>query len=198
MNTGKKRIIGITGGIGAGKSVVSRILRHQGFPVYDCDLEAIRLMEEDVSLIRGMKFIFGREVYDQDGRLCRGYVSQKLFSDRSIRESVNKLVHAAVRDDFREWSKNQHGTHFIESAILSTGGLEPMCDEIWIVDAPEDVRIERVRRRNGFQYEEIKRRIRSQRNEIEKLPVSKIIRVNNGENCSLLTDVLKLLENYKD
>ena len=99
-----KRLIGITGGIGAGKSVVSRILRHRGYPVYDCDSEAKRLMDTDAEVISGLKSLLGDSIYSADGKLDRGEMSRRLFSDDEIRRGVNGIVHSAVRRDLMRWT----------------------------------------------------------------------------------------------
>ena len=166
-----KRLIGITGGIGAGKSVVSRILRHRGYPVYDCDSEAKRLMDTDAEVISGLKSLLGDSIYSADGKLDRGEMSRRLFSDDEIRRGVNGIVHSAVRRDLMRWTgMQQRYPAFVESAILSTSRLDEDCDEVWLVDAPEDVRIRRVKERNGLEEGAIRRRIASQSQEFGQLP----------------------------
>ena len=193
-----KRLIGITGGIGAGKSVVSRILRHRGYPVYDCDSEAKRLMDTDAEVISGLKSLLGDWIYSADGKLDRGEMSRRLFSDDEIRRGVNGIVHSAVRRDLMRWTgMQQRYPAFVESAILSTSRLDEDCDEVWLVDAPEDVRIRRVKERNGFEEGAIRRRIASQSQEFGQLPKERLSVLDNGGEVSLLRQIDSLLEKYK-
>lgn len=94
------RVVGITGGIGSGKSVVSRILRLNGFPVYDCDIMARNIMERDVEVVSVLKSILGEETYDCNGCLDRNYVSGKIFSDKVLLDSVNATVHLCCQERF--------------------------------------------------------------------------------------------------
>lgn len=189
-----KHVIGITGGIGAGKSVVSRILRTKGFPVYDCDTEAKRLMDTDGNVIQQLKSLLGDRIYREDGSLDRPRMASAIFSDKEIRKRVNHIVHRAVRDDFVRWMEKAGENVFIESAILDTGNLDSLCSEIWYVDSPVGTRIQRVRERNGLAEEEIRRRIDSQSREFDRLTTSKIITIDNGGSVPLLEQVEKLLK----
>lgn len=188
------KIIGITGGIGAGKSVVSRLLRLRGYRVYDCDTEAKRLMETDYNLAAQLKGILGEEAY-KDGHLNRGYIAERIFNDMTTRESVNRCVHKAVRDDFLRFASGIKQDVFVESAILATGGFVPLVDEIWLVDAPEETRVERVEKRNGFTREKVLERMDTQREEFKKLPEGKTKRIDNTDSGSLLETTTALLSN---
>ena len=175
------RRIGITGGIGAGKSVVSRLLRLKGYKVYDCDSEAKRIMETDPDLRRELKKLLGENAYSGPC-LNRKYIADIIFTDSHIREKINGLVHAAVREDFQRYAGNAETPVFVETAILSTGGFLPLVDEIWLVEAPEIVRIERVKKRNGLKEEEILERMQTQQKEFDNLPSDRTeIIVNDGE-----------------
>ncbi|MDE6008006.1 MAG: dephospho-CoA kinase, partial [Muribaculaceae bacterium] len=139
---GKK--IGITGGIGAGKSIVSRLLRLKGFTVYDCDSAARSLMEQDPEVRDALTKLLGQDAF-RANHLNRLFVAERIFGDKDLRERVNKVVHKAVREDFLRMTEREKGTVFIESAIPVTGGLMPLMDEIWVVEADEATRIERVK-----------------------------------------------------
>lgn len=186
-------IIGIAGNIGAGKSVVSRILRCNGFTVYDCDREASLLMVMDLSLRRKLSEILGEECYLSDGRLNKAYVSEKIFSETGYRERVNGVVHEAVREDFLRIAALTSGKVFVESAIMTTSGLDKLCDRIWIVDAPEDVRLRRVMSRNGMSEGEVRNRMESQQGELSLLPVDKVEIVRNDDVSGVLGRVLGLV-----
>ncbi|MDE6578443.1 MAG: dephospho-CoA kinase, partial [Muribaculaceae bacterium] len=173
--------IGITGGIGAGKSVVSRLLRLKGYRVYDCDSEAKRIMETDPDLRKALIKLLGENAYS-GACLNRKHIADIIFTDSHIREKINGLVHAAVRKDFLRYARNAETPVFVETAILSTGGFLPLVDEIWLVEAPENVRIERVRKRNGLPEKEILERMQTQQKEFDNLPMEKTeVIVNDGE-----------------
>lgn len=136
-----KMIIGISGGIGSGKSVVSRILRLSGFPVYDCDYRASLLMNMEPILSR-LRERYGPGIVNNDGKLNRQELAAIIFYDEAERLWVNDCVHSSVRSDVLQWSSRE--ICFVESAIMAESGLTALCSEIWLVDAPEDVRIRRA------------------------------------------------------
>lgn len=187
-------VIGISGGIGAGKSVVSRILRLMGFPVYDCDTEAKRIMNHNMDVRNELKHILGDSIYNDKGELDRAKMSLAIFTDSELRDKVNRIVHAAVKSDFINWTRGFGSPVFIESAILLTGKLDGLCSKIWLVETPLDIRIDRVRKRNGLSDDEIVGRIRSQEKEFDALPAVKIQRIDNGGDKPLLDQILQLLE----
>lgn len=191
----KREVIGITGGIGVGKSVVSRILRLKGYPVYDCDMEARRLMENNPEVIASLIELLGDDIYTPGGRLDRQRMSQLIFSDDAAREGVNGIVHAAVRDDFKRWTIESDSQEvFVESAILATSGMDDLCSQIWIVDAPVPTRIERVMKRNGMREQDVMERIAVQTREIDSLPLSKCVVIDNGGDSSVLEQIVGLLK----
>lgn len=159
-------LIGITGGIGSGKSVVSRILTIRGYQVYDCDSRAKELMQQE-PLATELRSIAGEEVFDKGGKLNRDYLASRLFSEIRLRRKVNSAVHSAVRSDIRaQMNTSKAELFFVESAIMSTSGIADMAKYIWIVEAPEDIRIARVLKRSPYMTEEdIRKRITTQRAE---------------------------------
>lgn len=188
-------VIGITGGIGAGKSVVSRILRLKGYRVYDCDSEARRLMERSEEILAALTERFGQECILGDGGLDRAYIAGKVFTDAAELEWLNKLVHGAVRDDVGRWVRMCEAEGccrlFVESAILFTSGLDRMCDRIWMVTAPEQLRLQRAMERGGVSEEDLLRRIESQRKEFDSLPGEKVTEIDNsGESLLERIDML--------
>lgn len=193
MGKEKASVIGITGGIGAGKSVVSRILRLMGYPVYDCDTEAKRIMKEDLQVITDLKRILGESIYDERGELDKAKMSSAIFSDSEIRARINKVVHTAVKSDFINWARGFDSPVFIESAILNTGKLDCLCSEIWLIDAPLGIRIDRIRKRNGLSDEAIIKRIGSQEKEFDALPKEKVKTIDNGGIKPLIDQILLLL-----
>ena len=156
------RKIGITGGIGSGKSRLCRLFAERGVAVYDTDAAAKRLMTEDAALVEAIKARFGLESY-ADGALNRSYLAARVFSDEAERQVLNGLVHPAVKADFVAWAEQQAGDYVIlESALLFEAGLDAMVDAVVAVLAPEALRIERVQQRDGVSEEQVRSRMAAQ------------------------------------
>lgn len=187
-------IIGITGGIGSGKSVIARQLRKMGYSVYDTDSEAKRIIVEDATVREQMTALFGEEVY-QDGVYQTSFVAQQVFADKNLLAKLNAIVHPAVKADiiskFRslgvisepsapsEPQNNDSGLFFIECAILFQAGFDVLCDKVVAVTAPEDIRLERVIARDHSDMDKVRARMRAQ--EAEKdLQRADIVINNDG------------------
>lgn len=190
--------IGITGGIGAGKSVVSRVLRCNGFNVYDCDYEAKKIMTMDSEVKMSLIEKLGSGIYNYDGTLNRGKLAEEIFSDYKTREFVNSVVHKAVIQNIEKKRKNIKGWFFIESAIIASSGISYICDKIWIITAPLDQRINRVINRDSISSEDIKKRMESQQQELSLLPNNEKLVIKNDEKMPLLQEILKLTDKYKN
>lgn len=153
------KVVGLTGGMGSGKSVVSHILRCLGHPVYDADAAAKRLYHEDPALLQAVTEQFGPEVVDVQGRLDRGRLASLVFADPKALAALNGLVHPAVARDFRMWRSHQaakgHRWVFREAAILFESGSNRDCYRIWGVAAPQALRVDRVHRRSGWSAPDI-------------------------------------------
>lgn len=188
-------IIGITGGIGSGKSVIARQLREMGYSVYDTDSEAKRIIVEDATVREQMTALFGEEVY-KDGVYQTSFVAQQVFADKNLLAKLNAIVHPAVKADiiskFRssgvtsepsapsEPLNNDSGLFFIECAILFQAGFDVLCDKVVAVTAPEDIRLERVIARDHSDMNKVRARMRAQ--EAEKdLQRADIIINNDGQ-----------------
>lgn len=192
-----RHIIGVTGGIGSGKSVVCRVCRLLGLPVYDCDTRARTLMTESAGLKSFLIDLLGKEVYETDGCLNRRYMASRIFTDNTLRQAVNGKVHAAVREDFVRWCDEATAdTLVVEAAVMSSSGLTDMVDEVWHVIAPENTRIERACSRDGVDAESVVARIESQKAEYSSLPPEKTRTIVNDDVEPLLPQILKLLK-YK-
>ncbi len=156
-------LISITGGIGAGKSVVSRIVASMGYPVYDTDSRAKQIMDSSGELKLALRQHFGDEVII-DGRIDRRQLGDIVFNDAQKLATLNTLVHGAVIDDLIRWRAYfDCPVAFVETAILYESGLDKIVDVVWEVTAPEEVRISRVMARNGFSRDEVMARIGSQK-----------------------------------
>lgn len=160
--------IGITGGIGCGKSTVCRLFAQKGVGVYDSDSEARRLMNTDGALRSALCERFGGEIY-RSGELDRKALAARVFSDAEALNDLNRLVHPVVERDFGQWCAQRQEEDYVvmESAILFESGLEHMVDHTVAVLAPEALRVERAARRDGCDPELIRRRIAAQMPEEE-------------------------------
>lgn len=153
--------VGVTGGIGSGKSTVCRLLAERGVPVYDSDREAKRLMNEDAELRRALVAAFGEETFC-DGVLNRRYLAETVFGDPRQLAALEALVHPCVRRDFARWAASYEATEpyvVLECAILYESGMDAMVDRVVAVVAPEELRLMRVNARDGASAEEIRRRM---------------------------------------
>lgn len=187
------KIIGITGGIGSGKSMVAKILQLMGYPVYSSDQRAKEIMQEDQVLIAGLKELFGEEAY-QDSNLNRPYIAAQIFKDSSKRTAMNNLVHPAVRKDFQNWvSRQKASLLFQESALLFETGNYRSFDAVILVSAPEKVRMERVKERDQLTDEQVQSRFNAQMPEEEKMKLTDLIIQNDG-NHLLVPQILDLLK----
>lgn len=131
-------MIGITGGIGSGKSIIARALAERGFIVYDCDQEAKRIIAENTDVQRAIITLIGEESF-VNGLYNTAYVAQRVFAEPKLLERLNAIVHPAVKDDILRQKPD-----FIESAILFEAGLDALCDQVVVIDAPEKIRIART------------------------------------------------------
>ncbi len=154
--------VGITGGIGSGKSTVCRLFAQRGIAVYDSDSEAKRLMADDADLRSAVIARFGAETY-HDGLLDRARLAACVFSDARALADLNALVHPVVMRDFEAWAERQEGPYVIlESAILFEAGLQGSVDRSIAVLAPAELRIQRACRRDGCGEARIRERIAAQ------------------------------------
>ena len=186
--------IGITGGIGSGKSFVSDIFRVWGVPVYNADKEAKRLMNHDRDLKTALKALLGQEAYYKNGRLNRKWVASKIFSDKTLLKKMNAVVHPAVRNDFEHWAELQQAPYVLEeSAIIFEAGLEKFFDAVILVMADKNTRIQRVMKRDKMTKEEVKARMAHQSSDKVKKARADFIILNDGTKA-LLKQVIETHE----
>ena len=186
--------IGITGGIGAGKSLVAEIIKAMGYPVYNSDERAKELTETNPKIKEGLIHLFGGEIYQND-TLNKFALAQAIFSDDSLREKVNALIHPIVREDFNLWALAQNNSLvFNESAILFETGSFKNFDAIILVYAPKEIRIQRIMKRDNCSENEVLKRMNSQFSDEEKYQLTEF-RVLNDEQTPLLVQVEKIILN---
>ena len=165
-------IIGLTGGIGSGKTTVAKMFHKLGVPVYVADIEAKKLMVSNKEVIDKIKALLGEEAYLND-TLNRAYISDKVFSNKPLLEQLNAIVHPAVRKNFENWVQLQNAPYVIkEAAILFESGSYKECDLIITVTAPLEERLKRVVVRDSVNEEEVKSRMENQLNDEEKIKMS--------------------------
>lgn len=184
--------LGITGGIGSGKSTVCEIFKSLGIPVYSADDRAKTLMTEDEELILSVKALFGEEAYLSDGSLNRSYIASIVFNDAEKLESLNALVHPAVFRDFARWSAEQNSPYVIkEAALMFESGSFRDLDYVATVSAPQKLRVERSMKRDNTSAEAIKARMKKQWSEKQRLEAADFVLKNDGEH-PLIPQVLEL------
>lgn len=154
--------IGVTGGIGSGKSTVCELLRDRGVAVYDSDSRAKQLMAESEALREQLTATFGAECYNAEG-LDRAFLASKVFGNEEALQQLNSIVHPAVRADFQIWAEQQRSPYVVlESAILFEAGFETEVDATLAVMAPMPMRLERTMARDGVDKESVMRRMEHQ------------------------------------
>lgn len=163
-------IIGITGGIGSGKSTLSKRLRAHGFDVYDTDKEAHRLQNHHPRIKTQLMDLFGPDIYTQCG-LNRKEIGKVVFENKELLDRLTHIIHPVVEEDFRQWVNDRfsHDFLFIESAILFESGLNYFVDKVIVVTASEEVRIRRVLKRDGISLEQVHARMKNQLPEEAKI-----------------------------
>ena len=193
----RKTIIGITGGIGSGKSIVSDILRLKGIPVYEADTESKRLISTDSKLKSELCQLLGQEIYMSDGSLNRQLMANKIFNDQQLITKVNQIIHPAVGHDFENWVKQQDSSVVAtECALLFESGLDKKIDYSIMVSAPLSIRIQRAMTRDNATQEQIEARIKNQMDDEIKKEKADYLIINDGKSAILpqLNEILSHLE----
>ncbi len=183
--------IGITGGIGSGKTIVCEIFKLLGIPVFQADFVAGKLINSDAVIRSELISRYGNDIYQTDRKVNREKLAGIIFNDDAELEKVNKIIHPVVRNEFMNWVKNQEAEYVIhEAAILFESGFYKMMDAVILVTAPEEMRIERVIKRNGLTRENVLSRIAKQWPDSEKRKFATFELIN--DNKSLL--IPKIIE----
>ena len=184
--------VGITGGIGSGKTTVCKLFEKMDVPVYYADYEAKRLMTYDKKLKKSIKALLGNEAYYKNGRLNRKYVASVVFNDKEKLAELNGIVHPAVALNAEKWFTKQKSKYAIkEAALLVENESYKQLDYLIVVIAPAEMRIKRVVKRDKIEYSQVKQRIANQLPEIQKKKVADFIIDNSGD-VSLISQVWKI------
>ncbi len=191
----KSKLIGITGGIGAGKSTVSKICKHLGFKVYNSDDRAKEIVSEDSNIKKRIISFFGNNVY-KNGVLDRKFLSDKIFNDKSSLQQINSIIHPAVKKDFNCWVTNNSNEKilFKESALLFESGAYKELDKIILIVSDKNLRVSRVLSRDQKRSKkEIESIIDKQINEAEAIKYADIV-IDNNHKKMLLPSVIREIE----
>ncbi len=185
--------LGITGGIGSGKTLVTKIFACLGIAVYDADSHAKELMTTDGILVSQIKKEFGDLSYLSDGALNRKHLSAVVFNNQERLDQLNALVHPRVAIHYRQWvEQHQHDVYVLkEAALLFESGSYKSLDEIIVVHAPQEIRIKRVVSRDGRTEEQVKEIIQKQMPEEEKLKRADAV-ILNDESTLIIPQVLAI------
>ena len=188
-----KRMIGITGGIGCGKSYVSDILRNDfGIPVYDCDKEAKRLTATSSNIRQQLIQLIGSNVFNGQ-ELNKQVLADYLFKGPEQASKVNAIIHPAVQEDFKLWaSRQQKPLVALESAILYESGFDGLVDKVIFVDAPEDVRLKRAMLRDSASEEQIRARMKMQRPELHRSQADFVVDNSSDDDTRLLVQLKEI------
>ena len=185
--------LGVTGGIGSGKTSVCRVFNILGIPVFSADPEAREIMDNDKGIMRRINSIAGKDLYI-NGSLDRMEMAALIFNDNTLLEKVNSLVHPVVFDHFKRWEMDQTAPYVImEAAILFESGASKLVDRIATVVAPIEERVERVIHRNSLSREQILERMRNQMDDDSMIKLSDYV-IHNSENDMIIPAILKINE----
>lgn len=183
--------IGLTGGIGSGKSTVARIFEALGIPVYDADRAAKRVMEHDPELRKQLEQHFGQKVF-LDGQLNRAYIAAQVFNNPEKLELLNSMVHPLTLRDAQQWMQDQHTAYAIkEAALIFESGAQEFLDLIIGVTAPVAVRLKRVMDRDQMSRDAVLGRMKHQISESVKMKLCDFV-IHNDEQHPLIPQVLDL------
>ena len=174
------KIIGLTGGIGSGKSTVAKFIEEMGFPVYYSDVRAKEIVNDDELLKKGIIELLGAKAYDENGLYDRKYVAEIVFNDEELLQKLNGMIHPAVKYDFEKWVGNQT-TEFVfkETALLFELKLNESCFKSVLVTADDNLRLKRVMDRDRKTYREVENVMNKQMPEKDKIKIADFVIFNN-------------------
>lgn len=190
--------VGITGGIGSGKSTICSVFKLLGVPVFEADVEAKKLMLNSREIKVGLIDLFGADIYTKNDTLDRKKLAGIIFNDEVQLEKVNKLVHPVVRSEYKNWMLQQNTNYIIhEAAILFESGFYKMMDFNILVSAPEKIRIERVTKRDGSTPIQVKERIDKQWSDKQKRDLA-TLEIKNDNSDLIIPQIIKIDKQLKE
>ena len=190
-----QKIIGITGGIGSGKSLICKIFSTMNIPIYDADSRAMYLINNDLSLKNSIKNLLGENAYLPTGIYNRKWVASQVFNNPDLLKQLNSLVHPCVNKDSHDWVKKYSKSPFLiyEAALMKAAGDNNMFDKVIVVYAPIKLRIQRIQVRDKRSEQEIKDIIARQISDEERLKIADYV-IENDDKEPVLKQVLELYE----
>jgi dephospho-CoA kinase len=190
----KPLVVGITGGIGSGKTTVARIFEKLGVPIYIADEKARERTATDSRIKNYIRETYGAELFEDDGTLRRKALGEIVFPDKEKLQSLNEVIHPIVAEDFTQWLSEQSAPYVLkEAAVLFESGTYKDCDYIILVVAPKELRIQRVIKRSGLSREEIESRMNHQWSDDDKIALSNFV-IRNGDDDNLMSQVYEIHE----
>ena len=189
--------IGVTGGIGSGKTMVCQVFEVLGVPVFYADTAAKEIMYTDKKLKQEIQTFFGERSYTSDGDLDRKYLANIVFNDKQKLNKLNAIVHPAVFSAFDHWTLKQHHVPYVvkEAALLFESGSHTMCDYSVLVKAPLDLRIHRIIQRDHISLEEVSLRMNRQFTDEQKEKMADYILINDEQKL-LIPEIIGLHEHF--
>ena len=188
--------IGITGGIGSGKSYVCRIVEAMGYPVFYSDQEAKEIISTDPEARKALIALFGDNTY-AGALLNRSFLADQIFKNPDLREKMNNIVHPLVRKKFARWAQQANASLvFNEAAILFETGAYKNFNKTVLVTAPEEIRLARVVQRDGIPIKDIKARMDAQWPDEKKIPLADYV-INNDGKQPLLPQIVQMIESLQ-
>lgn len=194
----KALVVGITGGIGAGKSLIARVFASLGVPVYEADSRAKWLITHDPVLRNQITLLLGEEAYTAAGDYNRTWVASRVFGHAELLQQLNALVHPCVQKDARQWIANHANTPFVlyEAALITASAKNDFLDKILLITAPLATRINRILRRDKRSEEEIKAIIARQLSDEERRSFADFV-IDNDDDIAVLPQILALYASLK-
>ncbi len=191
--------IGVTGGIGSGKSTVCEIFESLGIPVFHADLEARRLQNSDPLIKSQITDLLGSDCYNKEGLMDRKLVASRIFTNKALLTQMNKIIHPAVREEFHSWIHGYPEAPYViyEAAILFESNTAADFDQIILVVADQDIRINRVMIRDQVDKEQVKMRMANQMLDQDKIKLADCV-IDNNEVELLYPQILKIDKSIKE
>ena len=190
-----QKIIGITGGIGSGKSLICKIFSTMNIPIYDADSRAKYLINRDISLKNSIKNFLGENAYTPTGEYNRAWVASQVFNNPDLLKQLNSIVHPCVHKDSHDWVKNYPKSPFLlyEAALMKAAGDNNMFDKVIVVNAPINLRIKRIQARDKRSEQEIRDIIARQISDGDRLKIADYV-IENDDKKPVLEQVLEIYQ----
>lgn len=190
--------VGITGGIGSGKSTVCKVFKLLGAPVFEADIVAKQLQNTNQKIRKGLIRLFGEYIYTSEDTVDRKKLAAIIFNDDLMLSKVNELIHPVVREEFEQWLEKQNSPYIVhEAAILFESGFYKRMDFNIVVSASEEQRIERIMQRDGINRESVIRRIQKQWSD-ERIQNLADMVIHNNNNNLIIPEIIKIDKQLKE